>query len=325
MKGYLYVSLRAVAVPLVAVTLLLPHLAAQGTQEIEIQVVGPLGYVTDPSSSSYIDVIAPNASHHEMHVGPGLDWMSWDDVHQNYVNLPEGLYAIDLPLAPCSQTAPFNGALYSVPAAGGTVDPTGRLNSPHTRFAVRLPKPCSYQQTVASRMMVGPSPIVSGGAESQFATFMILHYTVVSSFGVTTITGKTDDNPQQPLTWTLPFTSTSSSPLAASIVMGTTMGTPDPDCDSDSAAFFDQARTFWGETATLYRLFPGVDPTTLNQGSYDFTSCSQTVGAASKNQSSSRRASTATVPGQKPRLVQPMTPGRTDCHAPQLNINQTVK
>lgn len=324
MKGYPCVSLRAVAVSLVAATLILPHLAAQTTQEIEIQVVGPLGYVTDPVNSNYIDVLAPNATHHEMHVGPGLAWMSWDDVHQDFVNLPEGVYAIELPLAPCSQNAPFNGALYKVPAAGGTVDPTGRLNSPHTRFAVRLPKPCSYQQTVSSRMMVGPNPIVPSGAESQFATFMILHYTVASSFTGTTITGNTDDNPQQPLTWTLPFLSTSSSPLAASIVMGTTMGAPDPDCDSDSAAFFDQARTFWGETATLYRLFPGVDPTTLNQGSYDFT-CSQTVGAAAKNQSSTRRPSTAPVAGQKPRLIQPMTPGRTDCHAPQLNINQTVK
>lgn len=323
MKGYLYVWLSAVAVSFFATTLLAPRLAAQGTQEIEIQVVGPLGYVTDPASSNYIDVIAPNASHHEMHVGPGLDWMDWDDVHQNFVNLPEGVYTIDLPLAPCSQTAPFNGALYVVPAAGGTVDPTGRLNSLHARFAVRLPKPCSYEQTGISRMMWATKPIAAGGSESQFATFMVLHYTVTSSFTGTTITGKTDDNPQQPLTWTLPFLSTSSSPLAASIVMGTTMGTADPDCDSDSAAFFDQARTFWGETAALYRLFPGVDPSTLTQGSYDFT-CAQTAAGSSSAKSSPRHAAAA-VPGQKPRMVHPLNPGRTDCHAPQLNINGTVK
>jgi hypothetical protein len=296
-------------------------LARASAQEVVIAVVGPWGYVTDPQDSSSIYLIAPIANH-ELHVGPGLAYQNWDIANAGFVKLPGAVYTVDVPKPTCAYKT-FTGKLYQIPPAGvGAINASSQIAATGQRFAIHLPKPCFYEQYDTSSMISSSSAITDTSGDTQWTTEMALHYTVDPSFVIAHFTTTSTDDTGTSLSWPVKFTKdTPTAPASISITMGTPMGTPDPNCDQDSAAFFDSELSFWGQSQ-LYRVFPGIGGN-LQQGSYNLSLCSQKPGLVPPQPGSihqgQRKSARAEV------QVHRLLPGRTDCHAPQLNINGTVK
>jgi hypothetical protein len=296
MKPTLSSLVARITLSLFALTLLTSISAAQA--DVEIEVAGPWSYVQDPSDSTRVILVAPNDIHvpHVMNVFMGDNAMNPAGLNQ----LAGRIHKLDFPLAPCvhqTSTPP----LYSV--SGVTRKIIKRAIKSPSSYVISLPKPCSYQtkdDMVTRFTYKSTGPVGSGDPESKLTMWMALLYKVAP-----TTTSAILDNQNL----AIPFGSNNgTSTQAISIILNVPKSIyPDTKCDWHSRHIFYLTETMW-EVPHVYRAFPGLavdNATNTNtQTSYNYE-CEQiqdpipTLGISS--------------------------PGRADCHAPQVNVNAIVQ
>jgi hypothetical protein len=361
-------------------------------KEVEIEVAGPWGYVTDPDNPERVVVIAPRSRDHEFGIFSGGNVPNYTSV--NTIKPSFGLYKLDVAgfdPKTCSKPAP-PPTLYSVAVSAQTVK--AALSATGNRYAISLPKPCSYESYVEARTKIDTSSITSTTQEKSYTTWMILHFTVPSTSQQAVLNGSSDDGStrynNQPVGF---IANVPSGAMAVSMVLYNTGGSEDYLCDAHSAEFFDQAANdLWGQR-TLARIFPeiydvGAPLAGEQTHRYNYTRCAQSMSSHAMKEaplpSDSFIASISAIRenlarsdfeqaksritaldksmklywhDQVPKVIQDdldgaakvidkgaeckkckilggnqlmrltmylFAPGRTDCHAPQFDVNNTV-
>jgi hypothetical protein len=311
-RPFRYVPVTLATFLLIA-TALLPPLGAQTTREVEIDIAGPWAYLPDilGNDSKYIMVVAPSMSH-IMSIIPEGDANHYNNSSSKPIQLSDGLYHLDF-VSKCGSDRPPGVAnlnnlmvgadpkLYPVKVAG-PADLSAKLVTPKEgqgRYALRIPKPCYYESYVESSLKFGPTPD-SKTAESTYTTWMVLHYTI-SVDQKATLSGTSDNHhaihKQLSFKQSRPRSRTSLPGIAIALFMH---ASSTPSCDLESKEAYGYAADFWGFTASP-SLFPEVTSTgeQSRRYNYDQSKCPATGHT-------------------------PFVPGRTDCHAPQMDINNTV-
>jgi hypothetical protein len=276
-------------------------LAAQSTttKEVEIDVAGPFGYVPDVVDSvnpqNYIVIVASSA-HHGGSVVPEGDANHYQS-NTGTITLVEGYYQLNFNVTSCGpQPAGIERPKLYGATVNNTVLPT-LINGSSHQFAVRLPKPCYYESYIESSVKLGQSPITSSSPETAYTTWMVLHYTVDASLTSATLTDQGNN------TKTVTFKASQPSSLAGIAIALSMNAVPSPACDFESSMAFADAATFWGFTAPSYVLFPDISSSLQQTRRYNYkaSGCTKADGHW------------------------PLTPGRADCHAAQVNVNGTVQ
>jgi hypothetical protein len=289
--------------------------AAIAQTAVEIEIAGPWSYAPDPTDPTRVVVVAPKG--HAMSVFTG-DNVS---LYVNQTAPPLGPHRLDFASVSCGSPAPAS-SFFLYPVNGVSSQNIQNAESSTSTFSVSLPKPCSYEDQAESVFKYnGMRDVTTSDPERSFTTSMTLHYEVAA-----TTTGAVFDSATgTPITF---GSNSGTTKKAISIVLYLDMA-PDTACDSQSADAFDSTLTLWG-VAPVHRVFPQLSYTpgsTYNQqipGSYTLT-CSQTLNgpatAVTNNQHSNvkRPKKNAIAPKDWP-----LSPGRADCHAAQVNVNGVV-
>jgi hypothetical protein len=289
--------------------------AAIAQTAVEIEIAGPWSYVQDPTDPTRVVIVAPKG--HAMAVFKG-DNVS---LYANQTAPPLGSHRLDFASLSCGSPAPAS-SFFLYPVNGVSSQNIQNAVSSTSAFSISLPKPCSYEnQTESVFKYSGRRDVTTSDPERSFTTSMTLHYEVVA-----TTTGAVFDSAAGT---PIPFGSNSgTTKKAISVVLYLDMA-PDTACDSQSATAFDSTLTLWG-IVPVHRIFPQLSYTpgsAYNQqipGSYTPT-CSQTLDgsatAVTNNTHSKvkRPKLNAIAPRQGP-----LSPGRADCHAAQVNVNGVV-
>jgi len=295
---------------LFAIALLTSIAVAQ--TDVEIEVVGPWSYVQDPNDSSRVILVAPNA-YHEMAVFKGEDAFNTGGATAQVVGI---MHTLDFPLVTCRHPS-SNPPLYGI--NGVTSQGIQNAITSNSSYVLSLPKPCSYKSRLLSRFTYNSAHSVGvHDPESKFTSWMTLHYKVLP-----TTTAVLDQN--YPITF---GSNNGTSAKAISIVLHipNNIGS-NTNCDSHSRHAFYLTETLWG-VPHVYRVFPGLtdDMVSSNtQGSYDYT-CEQIKDPLPDMTPDSKlpKASSPAKNLKTKNNVHIFTPGRADCHAPQVNVNGIV-
>jgi hypothetical protein len=288
MKQYVFLG-TIIAVFLFAGAFLPLPVSAQ--QEVEVNLVGHWSYAVDPSRPGRVELIAHTSTDHEFHA------LSGDDVLNSSTVFSPDSYTLDLPnLTNCATSTTYSSPqLYSLTGINKKTI-SGWIGNGKT-YAISIPKPCSYESYVEARAIIGTSSTLPPSQEKSYTVWMVLHYTV-SSIAQASLKGSS-------YSYGLDFLPgiTHPSHKGVSIVLYG-KGVEDFDCDSHSANAFDTtAKDLWGQT-NLHRIFPELYST----------------GIAHGEQTHRYNRACAT---KEPDMSNPLA-GRTDCHAPQFDINHAV-
>jgi hypothetical protein len=290
---------------------LLPSRAlAQPTKEVEIEVAGPWSYVPDPSDGKRVLIIAPVGDH-------GLSLLEGGDVtdyESAKIKPGPGRFQLDVQgfnsgNCKSSTSSPHPYELPSVPDSAIK----SALNLSGKRYAVSLPKPCFYESYEEARVIVDTKAIVDKSKEASYTTWMVLHYTVQDTSKNSVLNGQSDDGNDVYKNRALVLTADAHpSALAVSIILFRDRDLEDYKCDQHSADFFDEVMsTLWGQN--LHRLFPELrngGPLLHGQQTARYNyDCVQTQATkAVAHHTGTKSAS----------------PGRTDCHMMQVDLNHTI-
>jgi hypothetical protein len=303
-----------VDVPWAKIAFAILVIAATGTASlaqtaVEIEIAGPWSYVQDPADPARVVVVAPDVGH-TMAVFMGDNAFNYSSATLAKPSL--GPHRLDFPTLSCGSSNP-NPPPSPYPVSGiNTQDIQSVLASP-SAYSLSLPKPCSYADTLDSRFKFNTTrPVTATDTEASFPTWMTLHYQVAA----TTVAADLDKGLSGAASVTFGNSGGGSVKKAISVILYLDGVLPDVSCDSHSATAFDATLALWKQSP-VFRLFPQLqDLISSNQqlGTYCYT-CAQKSGGAT---------TMCPVPGQAGKH-NPMSPGRADCHAAQVNVNGVVK
>jgi hypothetical protein len=222
--------------------------ATAQTTEAQVIVSGPWAYVEDPKDSSRVVIIAAASLGHL-----GARIFSGPDDNDEYKRFPDralGVYRLDIATGQCpGSAATVNPAKpYRIPEAGqpnitAAVIAKAINGKAGQRYAVSLPKPCSYESKGTALAKISPSQITTTAAATKgdsYTTSMVLHYKVSTS-----TPAKLTSTPDQgsASSESLPFQSNVISIVLASSEDAERIN--GPECDSVSAmSFVAQTRLF---------------------------------------------------------------------------------
>jgi hypothetical protein len=290
--------------------------SAAQTVDVDIDLAGPWSYVVDPGDAARILVIAPYAGH-TMAVFSGEDATQYESASHT----PElGMHRLDFTPAPCGTHPSSSFSLYPVTVASADID--NAIGAKNNHYAISLPRPCSFESQIRSRMKASSNAVTPQTPEAAYSTWMVLHYKINGA--------PTANLVERPDTGTggtsaVNFSSNTGSSLKRAISIVTyTDDSPDLQCDSHSSAAFDAAEDLWNLTR-VNRLFPRVDASNIQQPTYNYR-CSQTLAANDRKKSATAISSSESqrAKPKKPGQVHGLVPGRADCHAAQFNVNGAV-
>jgi hypothetical protein len=251
---------------------------AQQLIEVEIEVVGPWSIAPDPRPSTgppRLLLIAPTT----LTTGHKVDVYSGGDAYKNNKkDVTAGSYGLDFSFDP--RNCKGNPHPNLLPLMDVKVTSAGIIDAimnPNQRYAISLPKPCSFDTYLDARSIVSSSAITDPSGEQRYTTWLKFHYTVSTSISSVVFSGNSDANGMNPLPQPIPFTNNASIPPkseAITIVLYDETDPEDYDCDSYSAMFFDASVVGLWKQPGKFRLFPELDGGHNQSGTYNFT-CNQ--------------------------------------------------
>jgi hypothetical protein len=251
-------SIRRIASITLVLVAELAQTAVIRAQEVVIQVAGPWSYVTDPDDSTSVLLVAPEFADHEFLIRTGSDILATPSGADEI--LDDGTYKASFNATQCPSVSHPSASLYEVPKVAPQQISNIKTGTSGKRFAISLPKPCWYE-TVDSALAWLELDRQSS-TESEFATWMVLHYQVSASTPPATLSG-TNANGQlvnQPISFGIRSTA---APALSVVLYNNSNSTEDYSCDDHSAYYFDYSvRKFWSQPVPDY-LFPEL----LNDGS----------------------------------------------------------
>jgi hypothetical protein len=310
---------KRITLSLFAIALLTSISVAQ--TDVEIEIVGPWSYVQDPHDTNRILVITPSVDH-DLYIFKGEN-----PVNSAGAARPIGMHRLDgFATASCGNSPASSYYLYG--ANGATFPDLSSISY----YAISLPKPCYYE---SSRLLEswfrfsGNRDVDANDPDRSFTGWMILHYKAASTSAPT---ATVDNGGSSPITF---GTNNGTSKLAISVTLSIPDTIPaDKVCDGHSTHAFYAMEAFWN-VPHVHRVFPKLlayPHSNVQLHQYSFDTCDQIhdtapnmtpetmsskQSVAKKKQSDKKRSSLGTPLGT-------LSPGRADCHSPQVNVNGVI-
>jgi hypothetical protein len=241
-----------------------------GQTDLQIMVNGPWNYVEDPKDSTRVIVIAPITTIHN-----SAEIFSGDDATQFSGKrvLESGIFYFNV----SNRTFPSKTSTanpYPLTVADHKVIVNEVYNHTVARWAISLPKPDYYETYKSAKWsgtslsIISPTPITTSGAQANYTTWMVLHYSV-NNVAPATFTGSSDDGTVTHND-TIPFTNTSGGTNLGVSIVTMAKDSNNDRCDGYSTDSFRNNKALWSIATPLYALFPTLDVSGNVTGTFDY-------------------------------------------------------